>query len=162
IVAIHPTGVFSNTVQIVTALGALATLDIRFDPAQSHITYDPRPSAILNSLSTNQSRVDTFYYSVMDTHGAIGSAAINITVQGVNDVPVAKADQLATDEVTPLHIPPATLLGNDTEVDTSDVLVLVSVTTPSLLGAKVQFDGATVLYDPTVSSNLNALARKEI
>ncbi|MDB6035773.1 MAG: Outer rane adhesin like protein, partial [Verrucomicrobiales bacterium] len=162
IVAIHPTPVYSNTLQIVTSNGALVTLDIRFNPAQTHIIYDPRLSPILLKLSTNQFLVDTFYYAVIDSHGVISSASVGIKVWGMNDAPTANQDIITAVQGTPLIFSPATLLNNDTDPDTNDVPRLVSVSSPSVLGARVLFDGTNVVYDPTLSSNLVALARKEV
>jgi VCBS repeat-containing protein len=168
IISVEPTRSYQNSLQCVSALGAFVTLDIRFDRSQTHIIYDPRGSAVLNSLAVGQTADDVFYYSVMDRHGAIGTAAVHITVTGINDIPQANADFLATDEDTPLVVPFATLLGNDIDPDTgitnpvSPALTVSAVTPASARGASVQIVGQTVIYDPTVSSNLNALARKEI
>ena len=76
IVAIHSTDVYSDTLETVSAFGANVSLDIRFDRAETHIVYDPRNSAVLNALGQGQTAVDTFYYSVVDSYGAIGTAAI--------------------------------------------------------------------------------------
>ena len=53
------------------------------------ITYDPRGSAILNTLGFGQTTNDTFYYSVKDRYNVVVTAAIHIQVTGVNDVPTA-------------------------------------------------------------------------
>ncbi len=161
IVAIHPTPVFSNALQIVTSNGALVTLDIRFNPAQTHIIYDPRLSPILLQLSTNHFLVDTFYYAVVDSHGVISSASVQIKVFGLNDAPTANRDTIPASQGGALVFSPATLLANDTDPDTNDVPRLVSVSSPSTLGAQVFYDGTNVIYDPTLSTNLIALARKE-
>ncbi len=168
IISVEGTDSYSNSLQTLSALGAWVTLDIRFDRNQTHITYDPRGSALLNSLAAGQTAEDTFYYSVMDRHGAIGTAAVHITVTGVDDTPTANPDSVATDEDTPISIPFATLLANDTDPDTGitnptpPVLTITGVSPVSAQGASVQIMGGSVLYDPTVSSNLNALARKEV
>jgi VCBS repeat-containing protein len=168
IVSVQSTPAYSNSLQTVSALGAFVTLDIRFNRNETHITYDPRGSAILNALGQGQTASDTFYYSVMDRYGAIGTAAVHVTVTGVNDGPTANADSFATDEETPLVLPWTTLTGNDTDPDTGITnpvptnLQITSVTPFSSFGASVQIVGTNVVYDPTVSSNLNALARKEV
>src|SRR5262249_12961150 len=124
-------------------------------------------SATLNSLAVGQTAVDTFYYTVRDRYGAVGTAAIRITVVGMNDIAMAQADSLTTDEDTILTIPWDTLLANDIDPDTGITnpvpphLVVSAVDAFSALGARVQIIGNNVVYDPTVSSNLNALARKE-
>ncbi|MGZ4961054.1 MAG: Ig-like domain-containing protein [Limisphaerales bacterium] len=163
IVSIEPTSAYiAGSLQITTALGATVTLDIRFDRNQTHITYDPRGSAVLNALAQGQTAVDTFYYTVMDRYNTVGTAAINITVAGVNDAPTANADYVATDEDTPLNIAHSQLLANDTDPDNGTILQVTSVTPTSALGASVTIFGTNVVYDPRVSATLNALARKEV
>ncbi len=66
-----------------------------------------------------------------------------------------------TEEDVLLVIPTADLLSNDSDVDRSDVLRVSGVSATSRLGAGVTLSGATVRYDPSVSTNLNALARGE-
>ncbi len=163
IISIEPTSAFvSNSVSITTAQGATAVLDIRFNRNQTHITYDPRGSATLNALAQGQSATDTFYYTISDSHGATGTAAVNITVTGVNDGPTATPDSLATDEDHILTVPAATLLANDTDPDTGNVLTIISVQTNSAYGASVAIVGTNIVYNPIVSTNLNALSRKEV
>jgi len=150
-----------NRIAIVTALGATATLDIRFDRNETHITYDPRNSAALNALGTNQTASDTFYYSVQDRYGVVSTASITILVTGVNDAPTAQPDSLATDEDTAITVPIASLLANDTDPDNGTTLGISTVTPFSAYGASVSILGTNIIYDPTFSSNLNALAQKE-
>jgi len=162
IISISPTnGYTPDLTNITTALGATAWLDIRFDRNETHITYDPRGSAVLNALGTNQWANDTFYYTVKDRYGAVGTAAISIRVNGVDDVPTANPDALTTDENTTLTVPAGYFLANDTDPDNGAALSIASVTPFSTLGASVQLVGTNVVYNPSVSTNLNALAQKE-
>ncbi|MDR3457978.1 MAG: Ig-like domain-containing protein [Verrucomicrobiae bacterium] len=154
-------GYVPNLTNITTALGATVWLDIRFDRNQTHITYDPRGSAVLNALATNQWVNDTFYYTVRDRYGAVGTAAISIRVNGVDDAPTANPDSLTTDENTALTVPAAYFLANDTDPDNGATLSIASVTPFSADGASVQLVGTNVVYNPAVSTILNALAQKE-
>ncbi len=160
-------GYIPNSFQATSVLGASVTLIIRFDRNQTHVIYDPRNSAALMSLAQGQAANDTFYYTVMDRHGAVGTAAVHITVIGINNPPVANPDSFATDEDTAISIPVAALLANDTDPDTgitNPIIPHLTVSLPaafSTQGAAVHVAGTNVIYDPTVSSNLNALARKE-
>ena len=81
---------------------------------------------------------------------------------GVNDAFTAAPDFAATDEDTAIALPIATLFANDTDPDNGTTLQISSLTALSSLGASVQVVGTNVIYNPTVSSTLNALARKEI
>ncbi len=148
-------------VSITTALGATATLDIRFDRRETHITYDPTGSAILNALNFGHTTNDTFYYSVADRYGAIGTSSITILVTGVDDSPIAYPNMFTTDEDTVTNLPTAALIANATDVDNSHTLHISAVTSPSALGATVTLVGASVIYNPTNSATLNALANKE-
>ena len=162
IVSISPTSAYlPNNLTITTALGATVTLDIRFDRNQAHITYNPTNSAILRALNWNQATNDTFYYSVQDSHGAVGTAAISITVTGVDNAPVANPDSLTTDENTPITNAAAFFLANDADVDNGHTLTITNVSPRSALGATVTLVGTNLVYDPTASTNLNALAQKE-
>ncbi|RTL41664.1 MAG: tandem-95 repeat protein, partial [Burkholderiales bacterium] len=77
----------------------------------------------------------SFRYWVADQAGAESSARVSITVNPVNDLPVARGERLASREDVELLINPADLLANDTDVDTSadpaigqgQVLTLVAV-----------------------------------
>ncbi len=68
---------------------------------------------------------------------------------GLNDVPVAVDDELSTDEDTPLVIPFATLLLNDTDADEGETASL-SVSSLNVLGttASVRVDDVGIHYDP--------------
>jgi|GEM_PF-626118 len=163
IISLSPTnGFIPYTLAITSALGATVTLDIRFDRTQTHITYDPRGSTNLLALGYGQTISDTFYYTIQDSHGAIGTAAISILVQGINNAPTANPDSFTTDQNTPRTLPFAAFLANDTDPDTEDQSQLtITGVANSTLGASVVISGTNVIYDPTVSLTLKALGRKE-
>ena len=154
-------GYVSNRFDIVTALGATAALDIRFDRNETHIIYNPTNSAILNALGFGQFTNDTFYYSVKDRYGVIGTASVSIKITGVNDRPTANADVLATDEDTTLTNGFGYFLANDTDSDNATTLTVSAVTPFSAHGASVSIVGTNIVYNPNVSTNLNALVNKE-
>jgi hypothetical protein len=66
----------------------------------------------------------TIHYEIWDSSGAVSSTAyIHITVNSVNDAPVAVDDYVATDEDTPIIID---FLGNDYDVDDTFTLQYVA------------------------------------
>jgi len=65
---------------LTSALGAAVTLD-----AAGAYTYDPTVSAALQALSAGTSKVDSFSYSISDGKGGTDTAAVNITVIGLNE-----------------------------------------------------------------------------
>ncbi|HEU0008561.1 MAG TPA: Ig-like domain-containing protein [Verrucomicrobiae bacterium] len=172
--SVHSSSTHEDTFVAVSQLGALVTLELRFNRNETRIIYDPTGSATLNALSQGEVTNDVFYYSLIDSHGSIGMAEVRIQVTGTNDLPTANADALATDEDTEISIPATLLLANDTDPDTDDnrttlttlhITALngaVSLVSTSSFGARIRVVGANLFYTPTVSSNLNALSRKEV
>ena len=67
---------------------------------------------------------DAFTYQVSDGNGGTATATVNLTVNAVNDDPVAVDDAYATDEDTPLVVAAPGVLANDTDVD-GDALIAV-------------------------------------
>ena len=168
IVAIHTDDVRSNLLLTTSELGATIRLDFRANRIETNIVYDPRSSAILNALSSGETMTDTFYYSVVDSHGAHGVAKVSINVTGVNDVPTATDDSgFTTNENQALDIQDTVLLLNDLDPDKNDngiedapVIVLPAVS-QSQLGAVVRFAGGVITYDPSTIAQYEALARNE-
>ena len=93
---------------------------------------------------------DTFTYTVTDgTESA--TATVIVTVNAVNDVPVANDDTLETTEDTPLAFPPGLLLGNDTDRE-RDVLSVILGSGPRLGTLVTTVDG-TIVYTPDADVN---------
>jgi VCBS repeat-containing protein len=63
------------------------------------------------------SGTDTFSYQANDGTGASNTAAVTISVSAGNDAPTAAADAYTTNEDTPLTVPAAGVLANDTDPD---------------------------------------------
>ena len=69
--------------------------------------------------ATNQSGTTTITITVTATNGRTATDTFDLTVNAVNDAPVANNDSYATDEDTPLVVNAANgVLFNDTDVDT--------------------------------------------
>lgn len=75
---------------------------------------------------------------------------------------VVLRDFFVTDEDTPLHIDTHDLLANDTDIDRADVLTIVAVDSESREGATLTLSGGVITFDPTMATNLQALAREEL
>ncbi|MHC0044715.1 cadherin-like domain-containing protein, partial [Vibrio campbellii] len=92
----------------------------------------------------------TISYTVSD--GALeDSAEVSVTVNPVNDAPVANDDSAVTDEDTPVTID---VLSNDTDVD-GDTLTIVNASVPADQGAVEIVDGKLVF---TPADNFNGEA----
>jgi DNA/RNA endonuclease G (NUC1) len=103
------------------------------------VSYSPGP---------NYNGSDSFSYTVSDGHGGTASAAVIVTINPVNDAPVAANDSATTDEDTTATI---TVLTNDTDVD-GDTVSVTSVGSPAHGTAALNPDG-TINYAPAPNYN---------
>ncbi len=100
----------------------------------------------------------------VDSVGASAApVTFTITVNEVNDVPVANNDTFSGNEDTALTITSAQLLTNDTDADrqfnTSEALTIVGLPSASLNGAAIRvLTNGNIQYDPRSSLSLQALA----
>ncbi len=117
----------------------------------------------------NDSTNSSFSYTVNDADTGVTSAAMNITVNAVNDVPVAMGNAVVATEDEPLLINPGEFLYSDIEGD-----ALTSITVSNLLlnsgslthtaGSVVVTDGMQIFaaqlldltFNPGLNSNLPA------
>ena len=104
------------------------------------------------ALNANGVNYASFNFSVQDSSGAFDTTpnSITVNVTPVNDTPVATNDAVTTTEDTPLTIAPATLLGNDTDVD-GDTLTIQSVQAP--VNGSVSIVGGNVVFKPNANYN---------
>ncbi|MNJ85101.1 hypothetical protein D3C87_25680 [compost metagenome] len=109
------------------------------DPVTGEVTYTPNP---------NFNGVDTLIYSICDTGMPVlcDTAMVIITVNPVNDPPVANGDTATTDEDTPVVID---VPANDTDSDGDPDKTSVTVVTPPSNGT-VTIDPVTgeIIYTP--------------
>ncbi|THB63539.1 MAG: tandem-95 repeat protein, partial [Desulfovibrio sp.] len=146
-------------------------------------TFDYNPNGAFDYLALGESATDSFTYTISDGNGGTATATVYITVNGLNDAPVAQDDAYATNEDAPLNVPSNLgLLINDYDVDT-DPTDPVNGVDPAPVAQDggtqtgtdpgtglptydhVSANGATVTvnldgsfsYDPTGSATLQAL-----
>ncbi len=91
---------------------------------------------------------DSVDYTISDGHGGTDTGTLAITVNAVNDPPVAVNDTATTAEGTPVTVD---FLGNDTDVD-GDTLTRLSSTAPAHGVLQLNPDG-TVTYTPNAGYN---------
>ena len=103
------------------------------------VTYTP---------NENFNGTDSFEYTIEDEDGLQDTATVTITVNPVNDAPVANDDTASTDEDNVVTVD---VLDNDTDVD-GDELTVVSTTQPSNGNVAINEDG-TITYTPNENFN---------
>ncbi|MFQ5399506.1 MAG: tandem-95 repeat protein [Anaerolineae bacterium] len=106
-----------DTVTIAAVDAASANGGVITDNSDGTYTYTP---------AANFNGTDSFTYTAADNNGGAAAGTVTVTVTAVNDPPTAVNDAFSTDLVTPLVISAAQLLANDTDVDTGDVLTVLS------------------------------------
>jgi hypothetical protein len=121
-----------------------------FSAATGQFTYAP---------AANYNGPDTIQFTVTDdgTAGPVASltspaATVSITVNPVNDNPVANADSLVRQKNASAKIAVSLVLANDTDPE-SDTLTVTGVTSPSAQGGTVTLDGAWLIYEPIAGFN---------
>ena len=135
-----------------TAL-TLEVLSNDYDPDDDVLSIDSVVQGSHGSVETNGSNItytpeagyigsDSFTYTVVDGHGGSGTASVIITVNPVNDSPVAVNDSGETDEGTALTLE---VLSNDYDPD-DDVLSIDSVVQGS--HGSVETNGSNITYSP--------------
>ena len=102
------------------------------------VTFTPNP---------NFNGVATITYTISDGNGGTDTASVAVTVNPLNDPPVATDDAVITDEDTPVVIP---VLANDTDID-GDALSVVGATSPNGTVA-INPDG-TITFTPDADYN---------
>ncbi len=112
-----------------------------FVPATGAITFTP---------TVNFNGSDSFTYTANDIYSVSNTGTVTITVNPVNDAPVANDDSASTNEDTPVTT--GNVLTNDTDIDVGDVLsVSTSDTASANGGVVVNNNDGTFLYTPALN-----------
>ena len=127
----------------VTVVGAPANGSTSVNTGTGVVTYTPTADYEGN---------DSFTYTVDDLYnGTSAATTVSITINAVNDNPVAVADVVTTDEDTPINIDVA---ANDTDVDNGDSAdnsTISLLTQPANGSASV--NAGVVVYTPDTNYN---------
>jgi len=117
--------VLANDSDVDNAIGDL-TVELVADPTQGSVEIDATdPNRVVYTPDADFNGIDSFTYVVVDADGASSSVAtVFVTVNGVNDAPVATNDAISTDEDTAIAI---NVLANDTDIDAGDAILPSSV-----------------------------------
>jgi large repetitive protein len=106
--------------------------------ANGTITYTPR---------ANFNGTDTITYTISDGNGGFSTAVVIVTVNAVNDAPVAVNDAARTNEDTPVTV---AVLANDTDPD-GDPLTVTAASAAN--GTVIVNPDGTIRYTPRANFN---------
>ncbi|KAA5546992.1 tandem-95 repeat protein [Roseiconus nitratireducens] len=107
--------------------------------------------------------VDLSVTAIDSADGVSSPLTLRLVITALNDPPVAVADDLMTDEDTPLMLTADDLLANDVDPDVGNPDDTLTLLLPedgfSLSGARVTYNPATgeIVYDPTTATSLQAI-----
>ncbi len=148
----NDTDVDVNDTRTVDAVSVLSGLGVASVVA-GQVVWDP--GVDYDYLAVGEVATVELSYDISDNNGGSSSSTVTITVTGTNDIPVANVDYASTNEDTAIDID---VLGNDTDVDTSDMLTVASVDGTSASGATLTINpDGTINYDPVGSTTLQAM-----
>ncbi len=111
-------------------------------------TFDYDPNGQFDSMTAGQSVPDTFSYTVSDGNGGTDVATVTITIDGVNDPPVANDDSgpgFTTDQDTAFDT--GNVLDNDSDAE-DDTLTITGIDTTGTVGDVTANGDGTYHYDP--------------
>ena len=100
-----------------------------------------------------QTATTTFKYTIKDNANLTDTAQVTVTINGVNDAPVAANDTMTTGEDGPaVSIDPR---GNDSDADLGDAFTVTSIDDTGTQGT-VAFTGTSLTYTPAGYNGLAA------
>ena len=125
-----------------------ASVALLQQPAHGQVMLNGATGALVYTPAANYFGQDSFSYVVQDNEGATSNAAsVTVTVNSINDAPVATNNSVTLQEDASLSI---NVLGNDSDVDGTLVPASVQlVSQPAHGSATVSNTDGSVLYIPT-------------
>nr|WP_290222797.1 tandem-95 repeat protein [Trichocoleus desertorum] len=154
-----PDAVITNEEETVTIDLTDNVSDVDGDVLTFATATNPRNGVVANNgdgtftytPNVDFSGSDSFTYTVNDGRGGTATSTVSITVDNVNDIPVARNDSFTTTE-DPGSVTIPNVLANDTDVDRGDLLSVSSNTDPTN-GTLVNNGNGTFSYTPTTDFN---------
>src|SRR5215813_11138564 len=134
LVTLSATDIDSNTLTFsivtTTSNGSLGSISSPSCASESNGTGTPGvncTATVAYSPGLNYSGSDSFTFKVNDGSLDSNVATVALTVNGVNDAPLAANDFYSTDKDTPLNIGAPGVLGNDNDVDNQTSNLIASL-----------------------------------
>jgi VCBS repeat-containing protein len=126
-----------------SVVGNYGSLTIAADGSYTY-TVDNSNLDVQALYSAADTLNDVFTYTMRDTAGLIATATVTITIQGVNDAPIAIDDSYSTAENSGISMDASS---NDYELDPGDPFTITSVSIVSGLG-NVQILNGEIFFTP--------------
>jgi len=123
-----------------------ATVEVVTAPADGSTSINAATGAITYTPSSNYNGTDSFTYRVQDNAGLWSSpATVTLTVQAVNDAPLANDDSSTLDQDTSATI---SVLSNDSDIDGSLDTSSVNIASAPSHGVAMADSNGSVSYTP--------------
>ena len=131
--------------QIALASGALLSVN-----ANGTFTYNPNGQ--FEGLNVGGTANDSFTYQISDGNGGTDTATVSLTINGVNDAPVAQDDAITTNEDTAVNgnVLNANGSGADSDIDNAVLTVAQVNGLTANVGAQIALASGALL---TVNAN---------
>ncbi|EDX71711.1 type I secretion target GGXGXDXXX repeat protein domain protein [Coleofasciculus chthonoplastes PCC 7420] len=133
----------SDTISIST-LDTTTTLGLVINNDDGTFHYNPNGQ--FEFLAVGETAIDNFSYTIDDGNGNTDTATVNITINGVNDIPIANDDNFTINEDSAFTT--ANFLNNDSDIDSNDTLTFASIDTSNTLGTVTLNADNTLTYNP--------------
>ncbi len=121
-------------------------------PTNGTVTINDDSKTLKYAPKANFNGSDSFTYTVSDGKGGTSTARVTISVNAVNDAPVAVNDAYSVDEDGKLTIDAPGVLSNDSDVDDANLAVKPVVSGPAHGQLTLNADGSFV-YTPEADFN---------
>ncbi|MEQ9236054.1 Ig-like domain-containing protein [Coleofasciculus sp. E2-BRE-01] len=135
----------TNDTLTISAVDTTNTQGIVQINSDGTVTYTP--ATAFQSLGVGESATDQFTYTLDDGNNHTATAIVSVTVNGINDIPIANNDTTTTDEDTATTI---AVLDNDSDIENDTVIVSGVDTTNTQGNVTVNADG-TITYNPNTA-----------
>ncbi|MEQ8752588.1 MAG: Ig-like domain-containing protein, partial [Coleofasciculus sp. G1-WW12-02] len=133
----------SDTINV-SNLDTTTTLGLVINNGDGTFHYDPNGQ--FESLAVGETAIDNFSYTIDDGNGNTDTATVNITINGVNDSPIANDDNFTINEDSAFTT--ASFLDNDSDIDSNDTLTFARLDTSNTLGTVTLNADNTLTYNP--------------
>lgn len=121
------------------------TVQVVVSPLRGSVKIDPLNGTITYTPAENFDQMDLFVYQVSDTNGESSLALVPVTINPINDPPVAHDDIADTWRDAPINM---YVLSNDTDIDSAIDLTTLRIETEPTSGSVVVHSDGSVQYVP--------------